>query len=200
MSDIELPEEDQPVSGGSLRAWHFAVIAIVALGAVAGYYYWSGRGGENLEPPPVTTVAEVPEGSRTVTLYFAAEDEPELVSETRQVAISTGFVEQVGQVVKALLAGPERGGISTIPEGTEVLAVFYDADNFTVYVDFSGELIAGHPGGSTAEYFTIAAIMKTISENFPEVVAVQILIEGSQVNTIAGHIDANRPLLVRNWR
>ena len=42
--------------------------------------------------------------------------------------------------------------------------------------------------------------MKTISENFPEVQAVQLLVEGSQVSTLAGHVDAFRPLLVRNWR
>ena len=42
--------------------------------------------------------------------------------------------------------------------------------------------------------------MKTMSENFPEVMAIQMLVEGSQVSTIAGHIDAYRPFLVRDWR
>ena len=44
------------------------------------------------------------------------------------------------------------------------------------------------------------AIVKTVSENFPEVQAVQILIEGFQVGTIAGHIDAYRPFQIRDWR
>ncbi len=56
------------------------------------------------------------------------------------------------------------------------------------------------PAGASAEYYTIAAIVRTVSENFPEVRAVQILVEGLQVGTIAGHIDAYNPFLVRDWR
>ena len=69
-----------------------------------------------------------------------------------------------------------------------------------LYIDFSSEFVAGHPGGATAEYHTVSAIMRTVSENFPEVAAVQLLVEGSQVGTIAGHVDAYGPLLVRDWR
>ena len=81
-----------------------------------------------------------------------------------------------------------------------VLNVFYDSDAFTLYLDFSSEFVAGHPGGSAAEYHTVSAILKTVSENFPEIQAVQILIEGSQVSTIAGHLNARGPFLVRDWR
>jgi hypothetical protein len=80
------------------------------------------------------------------------------------------------------------------------LNAFYDSETATVYLDFSSEIVAGHPGGSSAEYYTIAALVRTVSENFPEVQAVQILVEGLQVGTIAGHIDAYRPFLVRDWR
>jgi hypothetical protein len=42
--------------------------------------------------------------------------------------------------------------------------------------------------------------MRTVSQNFPEIRAVQFLIEGLQVGTIAGHIDAYKPFVVSDWR
>lgn len=198
MSDREYREDESVVAGGTLRSRHFVIIVLLALAALT-VYYWAGRR-EKAPSPPTSGVKEVPEGSRTVTLFFAGDDEPTLVTETRQVAIGKGFVEQAQQVLDALLAGPQRGGASTIPEGTRLLDVFFDSEAYTLYLDFSSELVAAHPGGSTAEYYTIAAIMKTVSENFPEVQAVQILVEGLQVGTIAGHINAYDALLVRDWR
>jgi spore germination protein GerM len=201
MSNPEFHEDGSYVSGGTLKGRHLLVIAAVALiaGTVVYFAFFARRGGPS-EPAGTGVVTEVPEGSRTVTLYFARIDDTELIAETRQVAIGRGLVEQAEQVIRALLAGPEHEAVNTIPEGTTILGVYYDPDAATLYLDFSGELIAGHPGGVSAEYHTVSAIMRTISENFPEVAAVQILVEGSQVGTIAGHLNAYDPFLVRDWR
>lgn len=200
MSEKDLQEDGTFTSSGSLRGRHLIIIAAVAVVAGAFFYYWFLS--DRKAPQPVGTgkVTEVPEGSRTVTLYFADADDVVLVGETRQVAIGRGFVEQANQVIGALVAGPELDAVNTIPEDTKILGVFYDSELAILYIDFSSEFVAGHPGGATAEYHTVSAIMKTVSENFPEVVAVQLLVEGSQVGTIAGHVDAYGPLLVRDWR
>jgi spore germination protein GerM len=145
-------------------------------------------------------VAVVPEGSRTVTLFFADRESETLLPESRLVAVGKDYAEQVRQVMQALLEGPHGDGVSTISAETRFLNAFYDSETAILYLDFSSELVAGHPGGSSAEYYTIAAIIRTVSENFPEVQAVQILVEGLQVGTIAGHIDAYNPFLVRDWR
>ena len=201
MSDPDFHEDGSYVSRGTLKGRHLLVIAASALiaGAIVYYVFFAGRGRSD-EPMGTGVVTEVPEGSRTVTLYFADVEDTELIGETRQVAIGRGFVEQAEQVVRALVAGPEQDGVNTIPEGTLVLGVYYDSETATLYLDFSGEFIAGHPGGASAEYHTVSAIMRTVSENFPEVSAVQILVEGSQVGTIAGHLNAYEPFLVRDWR
>jgi len=201
VSDIELPEDDQLVSGGTLKGWHLFVIVVLALGLAASAYWWFVvRPGSVGELAPTAGVTEVPEGSRTVTLFFADENEPVLFSETRQVAIGKGTVEQASQVMRALIAGPEQAGVSAIPAGTSLLDVFFDGDTGILYLDFSGELVAGHPGGAAAEYGTVLAIVKTTSENFPEVRAVQVLVEGYQVGTIAGHVNAYKPFHVQDWR
>ncbi len=196
----EMEDEDKVVTRGKLRARHLLVIAIavVAVGVLLYVWHRSAREPVPVEKPEGVTV--VPEGSRTVTLFFAGKESETLVTETRLVAIGKDFVDQVAQVMRALLDGPRSGGASTIAAGTRLLGAFYDSETAIVYLDFSSELVAGHPGGSSAEYYTIAAIVRTVSENFPEVQAVQILVEGLQVGTIAGHIDAYNPFPVRDWR
>ena len=196
----DFPDDDGMNAGGGLRIRHFIVIVVAAIVIGTVIYVWQRGIGGGAGPQRPEGVAVVPEGSRTVTLYFADRQNQTLLTETRLVAIGKELVEQIEQVMDALLAGPEEDGVSTIAEGTELLNAFYDSETATAYLDFSAEIVAGHPGGSAAEYYTIAAIIRTMSENFPEVQAVQILVEGLQVGTIGGHIDAYRPFIVRDWR
>jgi spore germination protein GerM len=199
MNTFEPSEDEKVSSSGTLRQGHLLLIAAAAI-IIAGlvFYYVQKRQARGPAAPEEVTV--VPEGSRAVTLFFAHRDEETLVTETRLVAIGKEYVDQIEQVVRALLEGPEEGGLSTIAGGTELLDAFYDSDAAVLYLDFTSEIVAGHPGGSSAEYFTIAAIMRTVSQNFPDVRAVQFLVEGLQVGTLAGHIDAYKPFLVSDWR
>ena len=196
------PGYSDPYPKGGLGARHLAIIAVVALVAIGGLMWTlSRRPDAPPEEPATREVSRVPEGSRTVTLFFAGSDEPIIYAESREVAVGRRLDEQVRQVIGALVAGPEREtGVSAIPAGTRLVSVLFDGDAATLYLDFSSELVAAHPGGSAAEYCTIAAIVKTVAENFPEIVAVQLLVDGSQVDTIAGHIRADQPFRVSDWR
>ena len=60
-------------------------------------------------------------------------------------------------------------------------------------MDFSQDLVKHFVGGSTGEEMLVGSIVNTLTE-FPEVKQVQILIEGSPVETIAGHMDLSVPL------
>jgi spore germination protein GerM len=201
--DPRFPDEPGIPREG-MGARHLLIVAALALVVVAGVFLLVGRKPAQKPPggePAPREVSRVPEGSRTVTLFFAAADEPVIYGESREVAVGRRLDEQVRQVMAALIAGPERDtGISAIPPGTELLSVLLDDSANTLYLDFSSDLVAAHPGGSAAEYCTIAAIVRTIGENFPEIEAVQILVDGSQVDTIAGHIRADVPFRVSDWR
>jgi len=188
------------VSCRGMRWWHLALFALTAVALVVGLYYLSQRRPTGEKAPAEKKITEVPEGSRAVTLFFADAKNEGLIGETREVAVSRDFTTEVKQIIEALLEGPKYAGVSAVPPGTRILDVFYDPEKRTLYLDFSSELVAGHPGGSSAEYFTIASIMRTISENLPEVEAVQFLVDGLQMGTIGGHIDADKPFLVRDWR
>lgn len=195
------PNDERAAARGSLGGRHFATIVGLAIGLAFVTIWMLSR---SPRAPVEETKAPAPralEGSRAVTLFFASAEEPSIYSETREVGVGRRFDEQVRQVMEALIAGPdEEKGVSGIPEGTRLLSLSFDPDAGTLYLDFSAELVAAHPGGSAAEYCTIAVIVRTIGENFPEVRAVQILVDGSQVDTIAGHIRADQPFLVRDWR
>ena len=89
--------------------------------------------------------------------------------------------------------------MGTMPRGTTVRSVVFD-DAGGVFVDFSRELVANHPGGSTGELFTIRSVVRTLSMNFPEVESVRFLVEGREIETVAGHIDVSGPLPVDQYR
>jgi hypothetical protein len=66
--------------------------------------------------------------------------------------------------------------------------------NGEAFVDLSGELQRNHPGGTTNEILTIYALVSALTVNLPAITAVQILIDGKEVQTLAGHLDLRRPI------
>jgi spore germination protein GerM len=192
--------DDIPRERGGLTGRRIVLIGILTFAAL-GLVWLGTRPKKAPEAPVAKKVETVPEGTRNVTLYFADADEPEIHGETRELAVGQRLDEQVHQVIDALIAGPsEKEGISAIPGGTKLLSVMVEADSATVYLDFSSELVAAHPGGSAAEYCTIASIVRTVGENFPELQRVQLLVDGAQVESIAGHVRADQPFIVKEWR
>jgi hypothetical protein len=195
------PADERATARGALGGRQLAAIAGIALGVVFVAMWMWLRPAPEVAPVRKPPAPRVLEGSRAVTLFFAGAGEPSVYAETREVGVGRRFDEQVRQVFDALAAGPSGArGVSAIPPGTELLAVSFDPESAVLYLDFSAELVAAHPGGSAAEYGTVTALVRTAGVNFPEVRAVQLLVDGSQVDTIAGHIRADEPFVVRDWR
>ena len=74
-----------------------------------------------------------------------------------------------------------------------VKAVYVTPDG-VAFVDLSHEIVAGHPGGSLEETLTVFTIVNALTVNLPGISAVQILVDGQEVDTIAGHLDLRHPL------
>jgi spore germination protein GerM len=83
--------------------------------------------------------------------------------------------------------------ISVIPKGTSLRA-FYVTDRGDAFVDLSRDITSAHPGGSLTELLTVNAIVNAVAANLPAVQRVQLLVDGKEVDTIAGHVDVRRPL------
>ncbi|TAK13582.1 MAG: hypothetical protein EPO35_10210 [Acidobacteria bacterium] len=146
-------------------------------------------------PPAAATAAGAPGDARMVkaTLFFVSEDGTTLVAEPSDVPFGASPTEQARHVLEAQLAPSTRGRLSAIPAGVTIRAIYFTSKG-DAYVDLSREIITGHPGGSLNEALTIYTIVFALTTNVREITAVQILVDGKQLDTLAGHIDLRQPL------
>ncbi len=129
----------------------------------------------------------------TATLHYVSEDGLRLVPVTREVPFGDTTAQQARYIIDAQLEPPPDRLLAAIPPGTTVRSVFVSADG-QAFVDFSPELRSAHPGGSLNELFTVYTVVSTLTANLPALRSVQILIDGREVDTLAGHVDLRRPL------
>jgi hypothetical protein len=178
------------VAGLGLLAGAIAVLLIV-------------RGPSGRDPGLGPGLIEDPEtagfgpGTRAFSLYFV-DDSGLLVSEMRGVPEKPSRTRQIEAVLEELLAGSVRGHRSALPAGTMLRNLFTDVSG-TVYVDLSRDAERGQPGNFSAEYASLAALVRTITANFPEFAAVQLLIDGEPATTLAGHFSIEHPLRADDW-
>ena len=149
------------------------------------------------EPSAVPT-GGVPDGSsagtRTVsTLFFVAEDGTRLVGSPRQLPRRPNPTAQARVILEAQLGEPPPRLLPPIPPGTALRAVYLTGDG-DAFVDLTEEVALGHSGGSREELFTVYAIVNALTMNLAAVDAVQILVDGVEIDTLAGHVDLQRPL------
>jgi spore germination protein GerM len=167
------------------------VVVVVAVAAV-----WLIR--ERLGAPGPEEGGLEAEKVRTVTLYYGSADGSSLVPEVRTLPSHESTLDNLRNLVEALVAGPRQGGVRTIPASVRLRGVFIH--DKTAVIDFSSELVDDFNGGSTTEYMLISSLVQTICGNLPQVEAVRILVEGDEVETIGGHISASGPLRPQEWR
>ena len=175
-----------------LAALWLIAAASVGLGTWASVRYL----GRPAAPPssPADARRDTTEGRRIkATLFYIAADGVRLEAAERDVAYADGTAEQAKRILEALLDPAPAGRASAIPAGTTLRGV-YLGDQGAAYVDFSGTLRSGHPGGSMNEILTVYAIVSSVTANLPAVTSVQILIDGHEADTLAGHVDLRRPL------
>ena len=130
----------------------------------------------------------------TATLFYAAADGQALVPVRREVPLAEGVVPQGREIVTMQLQAAPAPYLSAIPAGT-VLRAFYVTERGDAFVDLSGEVSSKHPGGSFTELLTVYAIVNAVTANLPTILRVQILIDGKEAETLAGHVDLRRPLV-----
>lgn len=148
------------------------------------------------EEDAAAVVVPVPAASETAhiaaTLFYATPEGDALMPIRREVPLAEGLAAQARQILIAQLEPPPSPYVSAIPKGT-TLRAFYLTDKGDAFVDLSG-VSAAHPGGSLAELLTVQAIVNAVTANLPAIQRVQILVDGQEVDTLAGHVDVRRPL------
>jgi spore germination protein GerM len=126
-------------------------------------------------------------------LYFVNQDGQSLKAEERSLVRHDNAVEHARSIVDALIEGPRSELLPTLPAETKLLSLYVTGDG-VAFVDFDKIIREKHPQGTFAELFTVFSVVNSISLNVPEVEATKILIEGREVETLAGHVDIRFPL------
>lgn len=173
------------------------ILILLGLAVVYGAFLF----GKHTKPAGIPTPEEGTAGilslpqTREVDLYFADLTGQRLSIERREVT-GENREDLYERVVEELLRGPvDETRLRTLPETTQVRTIYYQ--NGTVWVDLDSAVRDEHPGGTWTEVLAVYSIVNTLVENFPDVEEVQILIEGSESETLAGHVDIRGPLMSR---
>jgi spore germination protein GerM len=131
-------------------------------------------------------------GKSVVHLYFSDEENSFLTAEKR-VFFNADRPAEFGKIIiEALIEGPRKGLVRTIPTGTKLRALYITQERIA-FVDFSDTVKEGDPGGVKSELLTIFSIVNSLVLNMPQVDAVKILINGNESMTLAGHVDLRFP-------
>ena len=178
------------------------VLLLGAGAALVGVLIWWTIGGgleRVTEAPPESPEAAVemamsPGVARiAATLFFTSTDGLALVPVLQEVALAEGLVPQGRAILAAQLQTPPPPYGSVIPAGTQLRA-FYVTERGDAFVDLSFEPSARHMGGTSAELLAVYAIVHAVTANLATIQRVQILIDGREADTWAGHVDLRRPL------
>ena len=167
-----------------------ALLGMLAWGVTMLLERLTSRNGETAVATTKPTLNDTPHIA--ATLFYATPEGDALMPIRREVPLAEGVVAQGRQILISQLEPPPSPYISAIPKGT-TLRAFYVTERGDAFVDLSG-ISTAHPGGSLTELLTVQAIVNAVTANLPAVQRVQILVDGKEVDTIAGHVDIRRPL------
>ena len=174
------------------------VIAGLLVGiAAAAWLLYAGLPRFTRETPPAGPgAAPATAGAErqiSATLYYVSEDGLSLVTAKRDVRFGEPVADQARHIVEAQLAESAAPLLSAIPAGTTLRSVFV-SERGDAFVDLSADVTAKHTGGALDELFTVYTIVNALTENLPAIKRVQILVDGKEVDTLAGHVDLRHPL------
>ena len=179
---------------------HLAIGAIVVFGMGAAWilfvglprWYAARQAPATSAAGPADTAPAPAVRKITATLYYVGEDGLALAPVQREIPFGATVVEQARAIIEAQIAAAPPL-VSAIPAETKLRDVFV-TERGDAFVDLSGDIVARHPGGSLAEIFTVYSIVNALTVNLPAVIRVQILVDGKEIDTLAGHVDLRHPL------
>jgi len=164
---------------------------VLAIGAAIVLTRPAPRPAAKAPAAPVATAA--PAGRKIKAhLFYLSDDGMHLTSVERDVPFAEG-ADQARELVAAQIAPVAEPLLSAIPTGTSLRALFI-TERGDAYVDLSHDISTSHPGGTLEELLTVYTIVDALTANLPAVQSVQILIDGKEVPTLAGHVDLRQPL------
>lgn len=175
-----------------------ALIALAAIAAIALLIWLLTAGSpqavqeEILPAEMLPTPTPAPE--QRIVLLFTAGDAM-LHPELRSVPLPDEVHERIRVVMRELLAGPVDATrlAPVVPYEAQLEAVFVDQNgNAFLNITAPPEALTG----SSTEIVLTYGIVNSVILNCPEITAVQVLFGGHEVQTLTGHLDLSKPLVL----
>lgn len=161
--------------------------------------------------PPVASGAEAGTGNASLAAGRAAAGTMELrlfmivpgferlVPVSHTVTAPATLDAQVRRAVQELIDWNGTDTTSPVPPEARLREAWVSPAGIA-YLDFYRSLYDAAAGGSLGELHTVYGIVATVMVSFPEIAGVQFLMEGEQLDTLAGHVDLSQPLrLSSEW-
>ena len=181
-----------------LMIWGITLVTVVICLAVTLVLISHSKRIKILDAPPKLPAAANPTdilpAPKQVNIFLLNSTSLEITPVKAELRLYPEPTERLKQIVSALVQETPPNYRNPIPRGTLLNEVYIDSQK-TAYLDFSHHLADGHIGGTTAELLTVTAILKTVFDAFTdEIKHVQILIDGRERETLAGHLNLSHPL------
>lgn len=133
-------------------------------------------------------------GTMELKLFLIIAGSERLIPVPAAVAAPATLDAQVERAVRELIGWTGVDTTSPVVPDAGLREVWVSPGGIA-YLDFSSTFQDSSRGGSLGELQAVYGIVATLTESFPEIVAVQFLIEGRSVETLSGHVDISRPVL-----
>ncbi len=177
-------------------------LGVLAVGVAAGVLYFRGlheqvlrlaqtqqsdeRARREVAQQAVATPSDAKVKAR---IFYLSEDDPaQLAPVEVELALSADRVQRAKQVILALSGSPPKPTMRTVPPDA-VLLEFYLLSDGTAVADFSDTLARATPSGILSEQLAVDSIVRTLQANVASIRRLKILINGQEVDTLAGHAD-----------
>lgn len=171
------------------------IVFFVVILASAVYYFKfidNTKPGQTARNDYYEPYGQITEESVIIKLFYASKDS-RMQYEEREIPKMSDSLSRTKAIVEELLKGPKNVNlVSVIPVNTRLKNIFIEKG--AAYLDFSNEITAGHCGGTDGELLTVASLFKTLSSNVSGIKAIQIIVDGNEIETLKGHLDAGKPI------
>ena len=137
--------------------------------------------------------ARRPRRKITATLYYVSDDGMALVPAQREVPFGATVVARRRAPSSKRRSRPRRRWCRRF-RPRRSCATCSSPSAATRSSISPSDVIAKHPGGSLDEILTVYTLVNALTVNLPAITRVQILIDGKEVDTLAGHVDLRHPL------
>lgn len=192
MTEKNTDKKNTPAAGKSGKRWIVFLVVLLAFfagGLAAGYLLIPKR---ILQPSLAPHPAAQDEDVSYLRVYYPVKGRLQM----EERSVSPAATEEKAVALAALreyLKGPAGEAGAEMPANAKPLGVYFGT-NGVLYADLSDEFRSNFQGDALSEYLLLRGLYETLLSNVRGIRDVMLLVEGKEVESIGGHIDADGPL------